>query len=647
VDDKRTKIGPTGPVRHVSGATGALAAAATAAPTDEPTDEPPPASPSASHVTPMKDPLIGQTLAGRYHIERKLGEGGMGAVYLATHNILEKQVALKVLHGEFARKPDLVERFMQEAKAASRIRHENVIDISDFGSTPEGLVFFAMELLSGHDLHDEITRARLSGKLLPWSRSKRIFLQICGALSAAHRRGIIHRDLKPENVYLVEFLGEADFVKLLDFGIAKMTEVEAGDRKLTRTGMLFGTPEYMSPEQARGDHVDHRVDIYSMGCILFQLVTGTVPFEAANFMGVLTMHLTEPAPTVPPEVFDRIGAPRELAGVIAQALEKDRAQRFQTIDELANAVRVACGEAPVAPGVTGPVSAQRPVSVPAPAETKQRAAAASPSSVAAAAAAAAPTPTPVPGVAVTAGTSGRIRTQWSGNLSVPQADEPPPPRPRSKLPLVLGAIAIAGGAATAVVLVTRGGSPVATPAPAPATASATPATAVAPAPDPAPPPVPQPPSPPSPQPQQPPPQPPAQEAPLPDRVTVTLDSQPRGAIVKDLVSGVVFGPTPRRFSVTPGRKPRQYLLTLRGYADAQIEIVPDQEKIARTETLTKGASGSPASTSSRPTPTSGKPEPGTPQLKPPPQPDDCPELPCLKSDPSRKGSGAGGASGGS
>src|SRR4029077_15378593 len=194
-----------------------------------------------SYLPPQGDPLLGQTLAGRYQIQRKLGEGGMGAVYLATHNVLEKQVALKILHGEFARKPDLVERFMQEAKAASRIRHENVIDISDFGQTPDGLVFFAMELLKGHDLHEEVTRAKLSGHLLPWSRSKKIFLQICGALSAAHAKGVVHRDLKPENVYLVDFLGDPDFVKLLDFGIAKLTEVtDEGSRKLTKTGMLFG-----------------------------------------------------------------------------------------------------------------------------------------------------------------------------------------------------------------------------------------------------------------------------------------------------------------------------------------------------------------------------------------------------------------------
>src|SRR5450432_4411757 len=165
-----------------------------------------------SYLPQNDDPLINSTLMDRYTILKKLGEGGMGALYLATHNLLEKQVALKVLHGEFARKPDLVERFMQEAKSASRIRHENVIDISDFGATPEGLVFFAMELLTGHDLHDEIARARVAGNLLPWSRTKRIFLQICSALTAAHAKGIVHRDLKPENIFLIDFAGEPDFV---------------------------------------------------------------------------------------------------------------------------------------------------------------------------------------------------------------------------------------------------------------------------------------------------------------------------------------------------------------------------------------------------------------------------------------------------
>jgi len=305
------------------------------------------------------DPLIDEVLAGRYRIERKLGEGGMGAVYLATHTVLEKQVALKILHGDYARKPELVERFMQEAKAASRIRHQNVIDVNDFGTTPDGLVFFAMELLHGHDLHDEIARARLSGRRLPWARSRPIFLQVCSALSAAHAHGVVHRDLKPENIYLVERLGRADFVKLLDFGIAKLTELGGGDRKLTRTGMLFGTPEYMSPEQARGEHVDHRVDVYAMGCILYQMITGRVPFEAESFMGVLGLHLADPPPPIGAPILDEIGAPHGLEAIVMHALAKHRDERFQTIDDLANAIRALHGEAPAPPRARPPSDAPR------------------------------------------------------------------------------------------------------------------------------------------------------------------------------------------------------------------------------------------------------------------------------------------------
>ena len=238
-------------------------AVATPAPAGAPV-APPGAATQVPQPDPDADPLVGQTLAGRYRIERKLGEGGMGAVYLGHHVALEKKVALKVLHGEFVRKADLIERFLQEAKAASKIRHDNVIDITDFGQTDDGLVFFAMELLDGRDLAEELGLAQLAGEVMPWPRTRHIFLQICAALSAAHAKGIIHRDLKPENIYLVERLGQKDFVKLLDFGIAKLTEVNDEGRKLTKTGMLFGTPEYMSPEQARGEKVDQRVDVYAM-----------------------------------------------------------------------------------------------------------------------------------------------------------------------------------------------------------------------------------------------------------------------------------------------------------------------------------------------------------------------------------------------
>jgi serine/threonine protein kinase len=314
------------------------------------------------------DPYLGQVIASRYHITRKLGEGGMGAVYLATHVTLEKEVAIKILHGALARKPDLVERFLQEAKAASRIRHENVIDITDFGSTQDGAVFFAMEVLEGYDLHDLITRARYEKCALPWPRIRAIFVQICSALSAAHARGVIHRDLKPENIYLIERMGNPDFVKLLDFGIAKLTEVSDNERKLTKTGMLFGTPEYMSPEQARGDKVDHRVDVYAMGCILYQLIIGRVPFEADNFMGVLSRHLSDPIPFIAEQRLHECGAPADINSVIQRALAKNRDERHASMDELLQdlervesaGVGVGVGIRPAIEPGTGPLPVAHP-----------------------------------------------------------------------------------------------------------------------------------------------------------------------------------------------------------------------------------------------------------------------------------------------
>jgi serine/threonine protein kinase len=548
-----------------------------------------------SYLPPKADPLLGQVLAGRYLIQKKLGEGGMGAVYLATHNLLEKQVALKVLHGEFARKTDLVERFMQEAKAASRIRHENVIDISDFGSTPEGLVFFAMELLKGHDLHEEVARARLAGQLLPWERTKKIFLQVCSALSAAHAIGVIHRDLKPENIYLVEFLGEPDFVKLLDFGIAKLTEVNEGDRKLTRTGMLFGTPEYMSPEQARGDTVDQRVDVYAMGCILFQMVTGRVPFEADNFMSVLSLHLVEPVPVIPPDVFDSIGAPRALAAVIDCALAKDRNQRFASIDELAAAVRRASGDKG-----TGPVVA-RP-SVPAP---------------------------------PSASMVGRVRTHWSGSPSIPEAE--PAPR-RSKLPAIVGAIVlVAGAAAVAGVLVSRGDDvPGSDPrASGPIVAPAAPGSAT---PPPAPPPAPTPSS----ESARPAPTTPAtatpEVAPSPpgtassaglvgpalgfDKAVIRIVSVPPAAEVRDPASNKLLGYTPLELEVPSSRARRQFSLHLKNHYAARVDLVPNRPRVEHTEQL------------------SAMPVTDTPVTPRPAVIDDDCEPPCLKPDPSRPAGGS-------
>ncbi len=634
-EDKRTKFG-TGPVpaqqprpgsapvpaQSPSQATAILQPVGTEPPyvTPVPSQTPPPSASMSTSYLQGGDPMIGATLAGRYLISKKLGEGGMGAVYLATHTALDKQVALKVLHGEFSRKPDLVERFIQEAKAASRIRHENVIDISDFGTTPEGMVFFAMELLKGHDLHEEVARARLNGQLLPWARSKRIFLQVCAALSAAHSHGIIHRDLKPENIYLIDFLGDTDFVKLLDFGIAKQTEVDDGGRKLTKTGMLFGTPEYMSPEQARGEQVDNRVDVYAMGCILFQLVTGRVPFEADNFMGVLTLHLTEPPPMIPVEIFDLIGAPRELAGVIDRALQKDRSMRFATIDELANAVRRVCGDPVITAGVKAQqgsnTAAQSAVmNVQAPATT----------------------------------TTSRQRTQWTGNVKVPSAETEmvEPSGSRSKLPLILGAVVVLGVGGAGAFFATRGsgtttdqgsnvpsgsavGSQVAGTDPPPVPVDAAVVT------------------------------PPPELPPLPDRVKIKLGSNPQGADVKDLAKNRPLGKTPVTLDVKGSREPISLSITKRGYSDLIIDLTPDKT-FDYVVPLEKGASGTPtrkvvdtgsgsgsSSTVKPPDGPTTKPDitpqvkqvdagvekplvPDAAEKKPPPD-DECPDpdMPCLK-----------------
>ncbi|MBL4632338.1 MAG: protein kinase [Kofleriaceae bacterium] len=287
------------------------------------------------------DSLIGTLVADRYMVEAHLGEGGMGSVYRARHVTLDKLVALKVLHAEFSRKEDFVRRFLLEAKAASRIRNQHVIDITDFGTTDEGYVFFSMEFLAGKDLHNLLGTTLADGGLLPWDRACGIFLQICEALSAAHDKGIIHRDLKPENVFLVDGTGKQDFVKLLDFGIAKVEQAEGeedGERKLTKTGMLFGTPEYMAPEQARGEKPDHRVDVYAMGCLLFQFLTGNVPFTGESFMAILTQHMIEPVPAISAELLSLSGAPQGILEVIDKALAKDRDERYGSIAVLATAV---------------------------------------------------------------------------------------------------------------------------------------------------------------------------------------------------------------------------------------------------------------------------------------------------------------------
>ncbi|HEY5090431.1 MAG TPA: serine/threonine-protein kinase, partial [Polyangia bacterium] len=214
--------------------------------------------------------FTGRVIDNRYKVLRKIGEGGMGTVYAGEHVEIGKGVAIKILHPAYSTQSDLVERFRREARAASRIGHPNIIDVTDFGSTEDGCAYFVMEHLDGIDLADVLSHER---RLAP-GRCCQIAIQICRALSAAHAAGVIHRDLKPENIFLVARDGQADFVKVLDFGIARSM---GRARRLTNPGVAMGTPEYMAPEQAEGGAVDQRSDIFSVGALIYEMVSGSPP----------------------------------------------------------------------------------------------------------------------------------------------------------------------------------------------------------------------------------------------------------------------------------------------------------------------------------------------------------------------------------
>jgi serine/threonine-protein kinase len=288
-------------------------------------------------MTDPNDAIIGTLAAGRYRILKLLGEGGMGRVYLAEHVAIEKRVALKILRAEFANKGEIVTRFQQEAISASRIKHPNVLDVFDFGQLENGCFFLAMEFLEGNDLADELSRRRV----IETARGIRISLQICRALAAAHESGVVHRDMKPENVFLQRTADGEEIVKIVDFGIAQLrskdAEVVENKRRLTRTGMIFGTPEYMAPEQAGGKDADSRSDIYSVGIIMYEMFTGAVPFTGDTFLGVLSKHLANPTPLMR-EVYPEIAISASLQAVIMHALEKEPTARYQTMLELAQAI---------------------------------------------------------------------------------------------------------------------------------------------------------------------------------------------------------------------------------------------------------------------------------------------------------------------
>jgi serine/threonine protein kinase len=300
-------------------------------------------------VVRQRDPLLGQNLDGRYTLEEKLGEGGMGVVYRAQHAVIEKTVAVKVLRREMSRDASQVQRFLQEAKAASRIGHPNIVDVNDFGTLPDGSAYFVMEYINGATL----SRVLKDEKMLPVTRALPIVVQLARALSAAHDKGVVHRDLKPENIFLIERDGRRDFVKIVDFGIAKMAPTEGGMQKsgprLTRVGSVFGTPEYMAPEQAAGrTDTDHRVDIYALGTIFYEMVVGHVPHRGETLVATIAMQMLDPI--VPPhEARPHLDLEAPLEEVIMKALAKEREARYESMFEFLTALEHAAGGIPLDP----------------------------------------------------------------------------------------------------------------------------------------------------------------------------------------------------------------------------------------------------------------------------------------------------------
>jgi len=275
-----------------------------------------------THPAQPQDPLIGRVLDGRYEMLERIGEGGMGVVYKGRQVSIDRIVAVKMLSAQLARDPNWVARFNREAKACSQLQHPNTIRMFDFGQTSEGRLFMAMEFLNGRALSQVIQE---ESPIAP-ERVLKVIIQCCASLAEAHNIGIIHRDIKPDNVFLLNLAGSPDFVKLLDFSVAKLLQENEGMR--TQAGVVFGTPQYMSPEQGRGATLDARSDLYALGILAFEMLVGGVPFTDRNPMNVLAMHTSHPVPALPETL------PPAVKQIVLRMLEKDPGRRHASATEL-------------------------------------------------------------------------------------------------------------------------------------------------------------------------------------------------------------------------------------------------------------------------------------------------------------------------
>ena len=283
-------------------------------------------------VTPASS-LVGQVIADRYHVMKKLGEGGMGQVYLAEHVKMGRKSAIKVMNPSLMHDPEAIARFNREAGNASKITHPNVCAVYDFGETPDGLIYLAMEFVEGEALTDALER----DGALPLPRATAIFKQTADALQAAHDLGIVHRDLKPDNIMLARGRDGSDVVKVVDFGIAKAVGGDEAGQKVTKTGLVVGTPEFMSPEQLSGDRLDGRSDLYSLALVYFRMLTSQLPFQADTVQETMIKRLTD-EPKKLAEVRPDLQFPSGLQPVLDAALTRTPAERYQTVAKFAEDV---------------------------------------------------------------------------------------------------------------------------------------------------------------------------------------------------------------------------------------------------------------------------------------------------------------------
>jgi serine/threonine protein kinase len=313
-------------------------------------------------LTTIPDPFIGVILDGKYRLDAKIGVGGFGAVYRATHLNLNRPVAVKVLHNNIHNTtPENLERFRQEGVSACSVSHPNAVAVLDFSITQDGHAYLVMELLDGRSLSDELQERFV----LPFERCAEIILPVCDVLSEAHASGIVHRDIKPDNIFLHR-TRRGEVIKVLDFGIAKLARPpkELVRRHLTATGILMGTPEYMSPERLRNKPYDGKADVYSVGIMMYQMLTGRLPFESPDndFVAVMWMQVNDPPP--PMRNYNPM-VPTEIERVVMHALEKDPAKR-PTADEMAQELLAAMRELSFSYASGKFILGEKPTALPAP-----------------------------------------------------------------------------------------------------------------------------------------------------------------------------------------------------------------------------------------------------------------------------------------